>query len=77
MMAVSEFLLLRDWCVKTWGMSCERDFYLMYQDYDDPDAPPSPTNPHWAWHTDGKKLDGLKIYLAGDTELEWFKLKWC
>ncbi len=74
MIAVSEFLLLRDWCIKTWGMSCERDYYLMYQDYNDPDAPQNPTNPHWAWHSEDRQL---KIYLASDHELEWFKLKWC
>ena len=74
MVAVSEFLLLRDWCVKTWGMSCERDYYLLYLDFNDPGAPPAPINPHWAWHSENKQL---KIYLTSDNELEWFKLKWC
>ena len=64
---VSQFHQVRDWCIQTWGMSCEREHYLqMLNDEFD-------VNTHWCWHTE---FYDTKIYLRSDKEANWFKLKW-
>ena len=63
-----EFQTVRDWCIQTWGMSCERTIYL-----DILGAEGRQVNTHWSWHTE---FGETKIYLASDKEANWFKLKW-
>jgi hypothetical protein len=63
----NNFIEVRDWCIQTWGMSCERGIYLDLVT----DSPK--LNTHWSWHTE---FGETKIYLASDKEANWFKLKW-
>lgn len=64
---ITKFQEVRDWCIQTWGMSCEREHYLqMLADEFD-------VNTHWCWHTE---FYDTKIYLRSDKEANWFKLKW-
>jgi hypothetical protein len=62
-----QFQEVRDWCIQTWGMSCEREQYLQLQvnEFD--------VNTHWCWHTE---FHDTKIYLRTDKEANWFKIKW-
>ena len=65
---VLNFIEVRDWCIQTWGMSCERTIYL-----DILGAEGRQVNTHWSWHTE---FGETKIYLSSDKEANWFKLKW-
>lgn len=58
---------IRDWCIATWGMSCEREHYLSLT------AKKLSANPHWCWHSDFYET---KIYLADEKDANWFKLRW-
>jgi hypothetical protein len=64
---IKQFQEVRDWCIQTWGMSCEREHYLQMT------ADDFPTNEHWCWHTE---FYDTKIYLCTEKEANWFKLKW-
>jgi hypothetical protein len=64
---IVKFQEVRDWCIQTWGMSCEREHYLQLS------ADEFNTNTHWCWHTE---YYDTKIYLRTDKEANWFKLKW-
>ena len=64
----NNFIEVRDWCIQTWGMSCERGIYLDIVSVDN-----TKLNTHWSWHTE---FGETKIYLASDKEANWFKLKW-
>ena len=63
----SQFHQVRDWCIQTWGMSCEREHYLQLF------ADGLAVNTHWCWHTE---FYYTKIYLHSDKEANWLKLKW-
>ena len=65
---ILNFNMIRDWCIQTWGMSCERTLYLDLKLFDI-----DTINKHWCWHTDGNEF---KIYLMSEKDLNWFKLKW-
>ncbi len=65
---LNKFHEIRDWCITTWGMSCEREHWLTIDAIDN-----SNLNTHWCWHTE---FYDAKIYLASDKEVTWFKLKW-
>jgi hypothetical protein len=62
-----EFQTVRDWCIQTWGMSCERDHWLVLKDQE------QEPNVHWCWSSENYDT---KIYLATDKETNWFKLRW-
>lgn len=59
----------RDWCIETWGNSCELpDWLALYSN-----CPEYSVNQHWSWQTE----HGLtRIYLRTDKEANWFKLKY-
>ena len=65
---IQHFQEIRDWCIQTWGMSCEREHYLQLVVDNINDV-----NTHWCWHTE---FYDTKIYLRTDKEANWFKLKW-
>lgn len=54
----------REWCWSTFGPSLERDWVVRdsFRDYEY----------KWCWHTQTRDC---KIYLKGDNELAWFKLR--
>ena len=56
-----EFCKIRDWCWETWGPGRELKFLNYQKEY------------KWAFITDNFKT---RIYLAGDEELSWYKLRW-
>ena len=62
-----EFQVVRDWCISTWGMSCEREHWLTLK------AQEQEPNEHWCWNSENYDA---KIYLATDKEVTWFKLRW-
>ena len=64
---IKVFQEVRDWCITTWGMSCEREHYLTLR------AKGHPVNPHWCWHTE---FSETKIYIATEKDANWFLLRW-
>lgn len=66
---LKKFITLRNWCWETWGPSCERDYHLSMKHNKDNDM----LNKHWCWYSIGYQR---RIYLAGDEEKVWLKLKW-
>jgi hypothetical protein len=56
-----EFCEVREWCWQTWGPGRELKFLHPYREY------------IWAFFTDTNRT---RIYLNGDKELEWYKLRW-
>lgn len=69
---LENFLLARAWCVDVFGLSCDRESFLTLKMYEK-DLKAYNLNTHWCWHDhDGD----TKIYLAGDSELMVFDLKW-
>ncbi len=69
---LENFLIVRNWCVDTWGLSCERENFLTIKSHEK-DIKQYNLNMYWCWHDyDGNS----KIYLAGDSELMIFDLKW-
>jgi hypothetical protein len=60
---------IRNWCVQTWGSSCELELWMVANGTTDS----TNLNQHWCWHTN---YDNYKIYLRSDKEANWFKLKW-
>ena len=64
---LKKFQDVRNWCIETWGMSCEREHYLHLL------ADDVEVNTHWCWHSE---FYDIKIYLRTDKEANWFKLKW-
>ncbi len=65
---LKKFQEVRQWCIDTFGMSCERDHYLHLLTSD-----PDSVNSRWCWHTE---FHDTKIYFASEKEANWFKLKW-
>lgn len=62
---IIKFLELRQWCTETWGPGMEREFANIVK------------CAHWGWHTGRDILyDEIFIYLVGDDEASFFKLKW-
>ena len=59
----------RNWCIETWGPSCELpDWLLLHGCY-----PDYPVNSHWSWMTE----HGLtRIYLRTQADANWFTLRW-
>lgn len=76
------FLNIRDWCTQTWGVSCERNFYLdifrwkSHASYN-PDQMTwlagTDLSKNWCWSTDDYKR---RIYLRSDEELALMLLRW-
>lgn len=60
---------IRDWCIQTWGNSCERDHYLAMYNAGMYDR----INEHWSWHTEYYET---KLYFRTDKQANWFKLRW-
>lgn len=57
----------RTWCEEQWGKSCELDIWHFVPDH----------NPAWAWERNqGEKRSVCRIFLAGDPEVMWAKLRW-
>lgn len=56
-----DFCAVRDWCWATWGPSRELKFIFNKQEF------------KWAFITDNHRT---RIYLLGDEELSWYKLRW-
>ena len=65
---ISEFDQVRQWAWTTWGASCDREHWVTMNV-----ATRFPVNPHWCWHTE---FYDVKIYLASEKEVTWFKLRW-
>lgn len=59
---------VREWCIQTWGMSSEREHWMMLKT-----AGYTVPNEHWCWHTE---FYDNKIYLATEKDANWFKLRW-
>ena len=55
-----KFVEVRNWCWQTWGPSAELDISGL-------------VDQKWAWVHDDYNT---RIYLASDTEYQWFILKW-
>lgn len=70
---IKTYVQFRNWCWETWGPSCERDYYLYMKHVGKDDININLMNPHWCWYSSGYDK---RIYLAGDEEKVWFKLKW-
>jgi hypothetical protein len=62
---IRAFHLFRDWCIESFGMSCERDDYITLK---------TPYNPHWAWHYDTYAAN--RYFYFTESGVEWVKLKW-
>ena len=60
----NNFCTVRNWCLETYGNSCERDMRVHIET----------PNPQWAWHVNLNTKD-LYIYLQGDKELSFLQLK--
>lgn len=73
--AIIMFNILRNWCIDTWGPSCELNTYMMFafNNAKNNFSHPGLINQHWAWNC----IDQQKrIYLIGDEELAWVELRW-
>lgn len=55
----------REWCWETFGPGIERDNSNLVS-LEDRDF-------KWAWHSEYRSI---RLYLKGDEELNWFKLRW-
>ena len=66
---VFNYNLMRDWCIATWGSSCELDDWQtlnhLYKEHK--------INQNWCWQTEH---GNRRIYLRTDKEANWFKLKY-
>jgi hypothetical protein len=70
---IQKFLEIRQWCWQVWNASCELDNYLSAYRI----LKQTRYNDHWAWaDTDYPRTKGSHIYLTGDQELAFFRLKW-
>lgn len=69
------FNKIRDWCVESWGMSCERDVYGILAEDLSKVGLDTPLNAHWAWHSD-LNTGAFRFYLKTDKEVEFFMLRW-
>lgn len=56
----------RKWCNETWGFGTDVDTHDVAL------RAGEQVNPHWAYEI---RYDQYRIYLAGDQELAWFRLK--
>lgn len=66
---INQFKEYRVWMWETFGPSCELDNITLIGDKL---GEPSSVE-RWAWRTD---FEHLRLYIRGDEELAWFKLKW-
>ena len=63
---------IREWCWQVWGSSAERESHCFLTALANPAV-----NLHWAWHVEDQYNNFRPyIYLVGDEELAFFKLKW-
>lgn len=76
------FQLVRNWCMTTWGPSCELESYEMFLAYTSYSEiflnQEQGLNPYWAWDY-ALKRNGtavFKIFLKTEKELNWFTLRW-
>lgn len=60
---------VRDWCIQTWGNSCEREHYLVMHNAGMLDR----LNTHWCWHSE---YYDTKLYFKEEKDAMWFKLRW-
>ena len=60
----NEFCQIREWCWATWGASRELKFVSLMTDT---------SNVKWAFMTEENRT---RIYIKGDEELSWCKLRW-
>lgn len=79
---INDMLALRKWCTDVYGMSAERDIALRWRSLKlkemqtvNRNLVPK-YNEHWAWHLEEASGNWFYIYLTGDEELSFFKLKW-
>ena len=56
----------RKWCNETWGFGTDVDTHWAAQQAGEE------VNPHWAYDA---QYNQYRIYLTGDPELVWFRLK--
>lgn len=71
---IPKFIEVREWCQTVWGNSMERELYLYLLKNNELI---DPTRPVWSWHFDGTGWDShLYIYLKGEEQQVYFKLKW-
>lgn len=76
------FNKLRNWCVDTWGYSCEFETYQELNSYNTLKINkinnlPVEVNPHWAWDVCENRSDSKnRIYIVSDKEKAWLDLKW-
>lgn len=68
---LAKYSELRKECWEVWGPSNERELHLMFWREIHTDL----RNDHWCWHHDTKGNDAY-IYLKGDEEASYIKLKW-
>lgn len=59
---LQKFVEVRNWCWQTWGPSAELDTLKKISNV-----------AKWSWICDQYNT---RIYLNGDTEYQWFVLKW-
>ena len=63
-----EFIETRKWCIDNWGQSVEIDIWQAYPEF---------RNPAWSWERNqGEKKYTCRIFLAGEKEMMWWKLRW-
>jgi hypothetical protein len=63
---VIPFHYARKWCNETWGFGTDVDSHVVAM------LAGEQVNPCWAYCA---QYDQYRIYLAGDAELSWFKLR--
>jgi hypothetical protein len=62
------FAEVRSWCIEQWGNSVEVDIWQRFRPL---------RNPAWSWERNhGEKKYVCRIFLAGETEVSWFTLRW-
>lgn len=66
---------IRSWCTDTWGVSCERDIYIILAEDLSKAKHDDSLNGHWAWHSD-LNTGTFRFYLKTDKEVEFFMLRW-
>ena len=70
---IQRFKELRNQLWEIYGPGCELDYVVLQFDQPKVDGKIFSVE-RWAWHTE---YDNLRIYIKGDEELSFIKLKWC
>lgn len=67
----ARFDQVRQWCWETFGPSVELDIWAELETLNEP------RNPKWCWDRGTyNKVSRCMIYIKGDQEMNWFKLRW-